>query len=49
MEKAELVGLDDREPVISISCGPTWLLCLRMPVVRFAAQEIEGGCESEMF
>lgn len=49
MEKAELVGLDERESVISISCGPTWLLCLRMPVVRFAAQEIEGGCTSEMF
>lgn len=38
--------LDEREPVISISCGPTWLLCLRMPVVRLAAQEIEGGCKS---
>lgn len=49
MEKVELVALDEREPVISISSFPTWPLCLRMPVVCFAAQEIEGGCKSEMF
>lgn len=49
MGKAELVGLDQREPVISVSCGLTWPLYVRMPVVHFAAQEIEGGCKSEMF
>lgn len=41
IEKAELVGLDEREPVISIYFGPTQLLCLRMPVVHLLLRKLK--------